>query len=90
MKEINVDSEILEICREIKSRDLTADDWAQIESSDMFQSTHFCGGYESTEGEFTFSFYDENSTEYWFNLSLEEVDQILNNKIITLKLRTPE
>ena len=38
--------------------------WAKKESSDEFQTKNYCGGFDATENEFCFSYYNENKIEY--------------------------
>ena len=46
------DAEFVEICGEIHAENLTVAEWREIESDDMFQSEHFCGGFEAIEDAF--------------------------------------
>lgn len=78
---IKVDNEFRKICETIVAENKTNEEWSDIESCDMFQSDHYCGGYESIEKEFCFSYYDENNKEYWFQLSLNEIHRITRGKI---------
>lgn len=90
MNHLKIESELSEILKEIKSENRTIIEWREIESSDMFQSEKYCGGFDSIEDKFTFSYYPNNSQEFWFELSLAEIDKILNGEIRELKLRKPE
>ena len=47
--------------------------WAERESSDMFQSPHFSGGFDATEGEFLFSYFPDEGGEFWFGVTLDDV-----------------
>ncbi|MDP6555956.1 MAG: hypothetical protein QGG71_14900 [Pirellulaceae bacterium] len=67
-----IDDEFRSICQEIVAEDKTEDEWAEIESCDMFQTQKYCGGFEADEEEFCFSAY-LTDREYWFQLSLEQV-----------------
>jgi len=87
MKNLNVNDDFLQILRVIKTENKSIDEWRAIESSDMFQSEKFCGGFDSIEGNFQFSYYDNYSKEYWFEFTLEEVDEYLNKNIKQIKLR---
>ncbi len=66
------DSHLTEICCLIRDESLSIAEWRDIESDDMFQKGHFCGGFEAIEDEFCFSYYSPDGQEYWFQLSLEE------------------
>jgi hypothetical protein len=69
---LEADEELRQICREITSYELSEDDWAARESDDMFQSSHYCGGFDADERAFCFSYYSSDP-EQWFQLSLAEV-----------------
>lgn len=58
-----------EIIRENKGDE----EWSEISSSDWFQSENYCGGFDGIEMEFTFSFYHQDGTEYWFQFPLSVV-----------------
>lgn len=90
MKNLKIESELLEILEEIKSENKTTIEWRGIESSDMFQSKKYCGGFDSIEDRFTFSYYPNESEEFWFEFSLEEIDKILNGEIKALEVRKSE
>ena len=85
---IPITEEFRNVCREIVSRNLTIQEWCEIESDDMFQTEHFEGGFEAIEEEFTFSYISEN--EYWFQLTLEEVSKIAVGENILLEGRIAE
>ena len=86
---IRIDQEFKEICIKIISKNLTENEWAEIESSDEFQTEIYCGGFDATEMEFCFSFYDKNQ-EYWFQLSLTDINRINNGEIKYLYPRKAE
>ena len=75
-----IDEELLKICSEIASINKTVDEWSQIESGDMFQTKHYCGGFEADENSFWFSYYDDDNNEYYLQLTLKDVEDILNEK----------
>ena len=84
---IKVDGEFYEICRKIIQEDRSIEEWEQIESSDMFQTKHYCGGYDATEGAFCFSYFDQNGDEFWFQLTLKDVEEIIAMKKKNLDVR---
>ena len=90
MKSINIDSEFIKILEEIKSENKSVAEWKETESSDMFQSKNYCGGFDGVENKFTFSYYDEDSKEYWFEVSLLEIEEILRGEIIEVQIRRPD
>jgi len=59
-----IDSEFASICKEIIKENKTNLEWSSIESSDMFQTKNYNGGYDATENAFCFSHY-KNNKEYW-------------------------
>lgn len=84
-----IDEEFKKICSEIISENKTDAEWKEIESCDMFQSEHYCGGYE--EDSFWFSFYDDTSSqEYWFGVQLSDLKKIINGKIKVVDMRIAE
>ena len=87
---LQVNQELLEICVQIVAAKLTPEEWAAAESSEMFQSLSFCGGYDADEEAFCFSYYDGNRKEYWFQLTLGEVEEISTAKLATINLQAPE
>ena len=76
---LKITDELREILSKIKGKQLDEAQWAEIESSDMFQSEHYCGGFDADENEFCFSFWDESRVEYWFQFSLEDVNKALSD-----------
>lgn len=90
MNRLKIESELIEILKEIKSESKIPLEWREIESSDMFQSEKYCGGFDSIENKFTFSYYPDKSEEFWFELTIEEIDKMLNGEIKELELRSPK
>lgn len=82
-----IDKELLEICNEIFSFGKTLAEWKEIESCDMFQTEHYCGGFEAEECAFWFSFYDNKNKEYYFKLTLENVSDVLSEKLSFIELK---
>jgi hypothetical protein len=78
---IQVDEQFFNICEKILSENKTQQEWAFIESSDMFQTRNYCGGYDATEDAFCFSYYDPDGQEFWFQLSLNEVKEIVDRQL---------
>lgn len=82
---LKVNNELKDILKEIKDLNKNLFEWRAIESSDMFQTQNFCGGFDATEDEFTFSYFTKNN-EYWFQISLLKLDKILKNEMKFIKL----
>jgi hypothetical protein len=71
------------ICEEIIRKELDVEQWSEIESSDMFQSENFCGGFDADENEFCFSYF-ENDDEYWFQFDLETAKAVCAKQMVEL------
>jgi hypothetical protein len=87
---LQVTREFISICEWIAGQRRTDAEWATIESSDMFQSKSFCGGYDADEAAFCFSYYNADGCEFWFQVTLIEVADILNGRKTDIDLRSPE
>jgi hypothetical protein len=87
---LKIQTEFLEICKMIQDENLDLRNWSLIESSDQFQTINYCGGFDATEEEFCFSYYDENRIEYWFQFPLSDVDKITNGTIKEIEIRKAE
>ena len=87
MEHLKIESEFIKILKEIKSQNRVLSKWREIESSDMFQSEKYCGGFDSIEDKFTFSYYADKKQEFWFEITLEEIDKILKGEINNLEVR---
>ena len=83
-----VDDELRELCGEIVAWMSNEPEWRDIEASDMFQSEHYCGGWEG-EDEFTFNYYDDENRELWFTLSPMEVEDVAKGRRSTVETREP-
>lgn len=83
-------AEFISICEDILSQQLHISEWKMIESSDQFQTENYYGGFDATENEFTFSFYDRQKNEYWFQLSIDQISDIKSGKMNKVELRKPE
>ncbi len=90
MKELIIDKELKEIVLLISEEKKSVTQCSEIESDDMFQSQHYCGGFDADEEEFCFSYYDEDNVEYWFQLSLEQIEQIRGNSITHIQIEESE
>ncbi|WP_248723317.1 hypothetical protein [Seonamhaeicola sp. ML3] len=84
---IKIDIELRNICDEIIKKSLPIEQWREIESSDQFQTLNYCGGFDATEDEFCFSFFDKSEKEYWFQLSLNEIERIKEGSISELNIQ---
>jgi len=87
---IAITDEFRKICEDIIKENKSQDEWAMIESDDMFQAKSYCGGYDADEAAFCFSYYDDNNIEYWLQVNLEEVKKIANKEVNTLDIRPAE
>lgn len=87
-KTIIPDNELIEICKQIKNENKSDKEWDLIEGDDYFQSSNYNGGWDETEQAFCFSYYTSQE-EYWFQLTLDQVEQINNNTLNEIILRVP-
>ncbi len=55
----------------------------------MFQSKNYCGGYDVDEMAFCFSYYDNKKVEYWFQLTLKQVKELIEGRIKEISLIIP-
>lgn len=85
-----IDTEFILICQQILKENLDLNDWNLIESSDQFQTEKYCGGFEGTENEFTFSYYDEKGAEFWFQLPLSDIEKVEKGMITEVEMRKAE
>lgn len=85
-----IDSDFLSICEQIQNENLDIEGWSLVESSDQFQTDDFCGGFDATEEEFCFSYYDENRIEYWFQFPLTDIDKFVSGEIKEIEIRKAE
>lgn len=84
---LKIDDEFKKICSEIISENKTDEEWSEIESGDMFQSEHYCGGYE--DGVFAFGYFgrsDQPDKEFWFEVPLSDLKKIVANEIEEVEL----
>lgn len=76
----SLDAFFLRIAMSILAENKTTQEWAEIESSDMFQENNYIGGFDATEMEFCFSVYVSDK-EYWFQVSLDKIKKIVDGEI---------
>ena len=86
---IQFDQKFVDIARHITSESKSLDQWAEIESDDMFQQGDFSGGFDATENEFCFS-YENAGKEFWFQLSLNEITKVAKGEITEVEGRPAE
>lgn len=84
---IAVDEEMKRHLGKILSENKSAQEWAEVASSDQFQSQNYCGGFDETEMEFTFSFYNDDRTEYWFQFPLSAVQSAISSPSFSFEAR---
>ena len=85
-----IDAEFISICKQILNENLDLNDWNLIESSDQFQTEKYCGGFDGTENEFTFSYFDEKRNEFWFQLPLGDIEKVEKGIITEVEIRKAE
>lgn len=87
LSQLEPDAEFTSICRQIAAENKTADEWAEIEADDMFQTDRYEGGYDADEQAFCFSYWTPDGEEYWFQLALEDVAAIAAGERRSIELR---
>ena len=87
---VPISDEFISLCREIVKENKNLEEWAEIESGDMFQSASFCGGFDADEKEFTFSYYDTKRNEWWFQLPIEKIAKILAGEVVKITAKEPK
>ena len=80
------ENDFLSICDLILAENKSEDEWALIESDDLFSEGNYEGGYDATEMEFCFGVHI-NEEEYWFQLTLPEISLVKNGAITSVILR---
>jgi hypothetical protein len=84
--EFPLDDELRKLLLLIQAENKSEAEWAEIESGDMFQTKSYCGGFDAIEMEFCFSYYSKTN-EYWFQFSLDEVNDFLSSQNSKLSMR---
>ena len=82
--DIPIEEELKGICKDILAENKSEQQWAEIESDDMFQTAMFCGGYDADENEFCFSYFSSDDNEYWFQISLSDVTDIASGRTVKI------
>ena len=86
---VPVEESLRRIARSIMEENRTVDEWAAVESDDMFQDESYVGGFDADEREFCFSYHGSEG-EVWFQLSLEQVADIATGGSLDVEGRAPE
>jgi len=84
--EIKVDEQLKGILEEIKGFDYSVDQWAEIESDDMFQTQSYCGGFDGDAKSFYFRYFTKAGDQFWFDFRLEDITSLLSGAIPVLNL----
>ena len=84
-----IPEDLVLICHDILHENKTEAEWGKVESDDVFQTERFVGGFDAVEQEFCFSFY-EQGTEYWVQVSLKQVRDIVDGSVNTINVRAAE
>lgn len=87
--QLAIDSEFRTICHEIVAENQTEEEWAEVESDDMFQSESYEGGFDADEEAFCFSHYAPDGQEYWFQITLAEAKAIAAGENPVIEARLP-
>jgi hypothetical protein len=87
---IDIPEDLATICRLVVAEGKSDDEWAEIESDDMFQEGSVHGGYDATERAFCFSYYRPDGEELWLQLTLTEVAAVAAGSLISMEARLAE
>ena len=87
--QLKADGELRSICQQLISENKTEIEWDEIESDDMFETQNFTGGYDATEQEFLFSYYDITGKEWWIYFPLSVAKKIADGHEYYLDLHEP-
>ncbi len=63
--------------------------WREFEADDLFQSPRYRGGYDIAEEAYTFSYYDMNGGEWWFQLSPSDIGDVVAGRLVHVEARPP-
>lgn len=85
-----INGDLRAICREIVAEGKSESEWSEIESTDMFQTPSVHGGFEALELAFCFSLYTEENQEYWFDLTLDQVEAVVRRDLDEIEVRLPK
>lgn len=88
-KQLEIDNDLISLCKEIDAEGKTDDEWSEVESCDMFQSEKYCGGYDAIEQGFWFSYYDPSGKEWWFEITTASIPKIISGTLQYLDLHEP-
>ena len=83
--QVPIRKDLVSICKEITAERKSVAQWSEIESSDMFQSAEYVGGFDADEEAFCFSYFD-SVQEYWFQFSLKEASLLADGKIVDIAM----
>lgn len=83
-----VDHNFKQLCQGIIDENRSIEQWAEVESDDMFQEGDISGGFDATEMEFCFSVHI-NDKEYWFQISLNKLPLIVSGEIDKIEITYP-
>ena len=84
---LSVEPELKQICVKIVAQRWSEQEWALREADDWFQTERYEGGYDATEEAFCFSYYAPDSKEYWFQVTLAEVEDIVAGSVRNVAAR---
>lgn len=88
-EQLKADSVLRRICEEIVRHDKSDQEWADVESGDLFQEGDYSGGYDAIEQEFLFSYY-RGDKEYWLSFDLPTAGKVAAGEERWFDLIDPE
>jgi hypothetical protein len=72
---VPINEELRRVARSIIQENKSLDEWAEVESDDMFQEGNYSGGFDADEAEFCFSYFGPDG-EIWFQMSLAQIEEL--------------
>ena len=79
---IKVDNELLSLVVKISEHNHSEGEWLEYESSDMFQTKNFMGGFDGDDVCFACCKCGTEKNEFWFEFKLTDVPKILSREIV--------
>jgi hypothetical protein len=87
---LKITKEFIEICKDILIQNWTEKEWSGHEEDDWFVTNNYEGGFDANENAFCFSYIAPDLEEYWFQIKLNEVMDIVDGKIDKTEARKAE
>lgn len=86
---VPVDEHLRRIAQSIAQEKKSLDEWAEVESDDMFQEGSYSGGFDADERAFCFSYYGPDG-ETWFQMTFAQIEELASGATLTITGRPAE